>query len=89
MERIKTKEAEIDILRRQIEGVTKKRTTNLASPEHAFPDALEYGNQHDEISDQDTSIVGIKWVYKDIDKMRAPELLDKLLQTGKISPLDN
>ena len=35
-ERIMAKEAEIDILRRQIEGVTTKRTNNLASPGY-FP----------------------------------------------------
>ena len=83
------KEAEIEILRRQIEGMKTKKTNYLASRDYEFPDGLDHGNQHDEISDRDTSIIGIKWVYKDIDAMRAPELLDKLLQTGTISPLDN
>ena len=68
--------------------MTKKRTTNLASPEYVFPDGLEHGNQYDEISEWETSILGIRSVYEDIDKMRAPELLDKLLQSRTISPLD-
>ena len=84
---IKAKETEISALRRQIESMKRKTTMNLASPEYVFPEGLEYGNQYDEISDQDTSIIGMRWVYQDLDKLRAPELLDKLLKSKTISPL--
>ena len=40
LEDIKAKESEINDLRRQIESMKRKTTTNLASPEYVFPEGF-------------------------------------------------
>ena len=77
------------MFKQQIKELKSRKTSNLASPDYDFHNDQQYGNQYDEVSEQDTSAIGIEWVPPDIASIRAPELLGNLLESGSISPLAN